>query len=115
MSQFKYLGTTVANQNLIQEKIKRRFYSGNVCYHSAFLSFHLLSKNVKIRICKTIILSVGLYECKTWWLMLREEHRLRVFEERLLRRIFGPKREEVTGGLRELQMRSFMICTLCQV
>jgi hypothetical protein len=104
MSQFKYLGMTVTNQNLIQEKIKRRLYSGNVFYHSVqnLLSFHLLSKNVKIRIYKTIILPVVLYECKTWSLMLREEHRPRVFEYRLLRRIFGPKRDEVTGGLREM-------------
>jgi hypothetical protein len=56
----------------------------------------LLSKNLKIRIYKTIILPVVLYGCETWSLTLREEHRLRVFENRVLRRIFGPKRDEVT-------------------
>jgi hypothetical protein len=52
MSQFKYLGMTVTNQNLVQEEIKRRLNSGNACYHSAqnLLSSHLLSKNLKIRI-----------------------------------------------------------------
>jgi hypothetical protein len=63
----------------------------------AFLSSRLLSKNLKIRICKTIILPVVLYGYETWSLILREEHRLRVFEYRVLRRIFGPKRDEVTG------------------
>jgi hypothetical protein len=62
----------------------------------------LLSKNIKIRIYKTIILPVVLYGCGTWSLTLREEHRLGVFENRLLRRIFGPKRNEVTGERRKL-------------
>jgi hypothetical protein len=61
------------------------------------LSSHLLSKNVKIRIYKTTILPVVLYMWDTWSLTLREEHRLRVFLNRVLRRIFGPKRDEVTG------------------
>jgi hypothetical protein len=60
------------------------------------LSSRLLSRNVKVKIYKTIILPV-LYGCETWSLTLREEHRLRVFENRVLRRIFGPKRDEVTG------------------
>jgi hypothetical protein len=58
------------------------------------LSFRLISKNLKIKIHKTVILPVVLYGCKTWSLTLREEHRLRVSENRVLRRIFGPKREE---------------------
>jgi hypothetical protein len=66
------------------------------------LSSRLLSKNVKIRIYKTIILPVVLYGSETWSLTLREEHRLRVFENRVLRRIFGPKRDEVTGEWRKL-------------
>jgi hypothetical protein len=92
VSQFKYLGTTVTNQNLIQEEIKRKLISGNACYHSVqnLLSSRLLSKNLKIRIYKTIILPVALYGCETWPMTLREEHRLRVFENRVLRRIFGP-------------------------
>jgi hypothetical protein len=62
----------------------------------------LLSKSVKIKIYRTIILPVVLYGCETWSLILREEGRLRVFENRVLRRIFGPKRDEVTGEWRRL-------------
>jgi hypothetical protein len=62
----------------------------------------LLSKNIKIRIYKTIILPVVLYGCETWSLTLREERRLRVFENRVPRRIFGPKRDHVTGDWRKL-------------
>jgi hypothetical protein len=89
---------------LIQEEIKRRLDSGNACYHSVqnLLSSRLLSKNLKIRIYKTIIFPVVLYGCETWSLILRKEHRLRVFENRVLRRMFGPKRNEVTGEWRKL-------------
>jgi hypothetical protein len=66
------------------------------------LSSRLLSRNVKVKIYKTIIVPFVLYGCETWSLTLREEHRLRVFENRVLRGIFGPKREEVTGEWREL-------------
>jgi hypothetical protein len=71
----------------------------NACYHSVqkLLSSLLLSKNIKIKIHKTTILPVVLYWCETWSLTLREERRLRVFENRVLRRIFGPNRVEVTG------------------
>jgi hypothetical protein len=58
------------------------------------LSSCLISKNLKIKIHKTVTLPVALYGCETWSLTLREEHRLRVFENRVLRKIFGPKREE---------------------
>jgi hypothetical protein len=61
-----------------------------------------VSKFVKVRIYKTIILPVVLYGCETWSLTVREEHTLRVFENRVLRRIFGPKRDGVTGGWRKL-------------
>jgi hypothetical protein len=61
-----------------------------------------IEKNIKIRIYKAIILPVVLYGCETWSLTLREEHRLRVFENRVLRRRFGPKRDEVTGEWRKL-------------
>jgi hypothetical protein len=57
----------------------------------------LLSKNLKIKIHKTIILPVGLYGCETWPVTLREERRLRVFQYRVLRRVFGPKKDRVTG------------------
>jgi hypothetical protein len=96
VSQFKYFGTTVSNQNLIQERIKTTLNSGNACYHSVQnLSPHLLSTNIKIRIYETIIFLVVLYGCETWSQTLREEQRLRVFENRVLR-IFGLKRDEVT-------------------
>jgi hypothetical protein len=94
------LGTTTTNQNLIQEEIKGRLNSGNAGYHSVpnLLSFRLLSKKVRIKILyKTIILPEVLYGCKTWSLTLRQEYRLRVFENRVLRRICGPKRDEVIG------------------
>jgi hypothetical protein len=62
----------------------------------------LVSKNIKIKIYRTIISSVVLYGCETWSFSLREERRLRVFENRAPRRIFGPKRYEVTGEWRKL-------------
>ena len=66
------------------------------------LSSRLLSKNLKIKIYKTIILPVVLYGCETWSLTLREERKLRVFENRVLRKIFGPRRNEVMGEWRRL-------------
>jgi hypothetical protein len=71
---------------------------------SSILSSRLLSKNIKIKTYKSKILLVVLYGCENWSLTLREEHtgRLRVFENRVLRRIFEPKRDEVTGGWRKL-------------
>jgi hypothetical protein len=90
-SQFMCLGMIVTNQNLIHEEIKRKLGSGNACYHSVqnLLSSRLLPKSVEIRIYKTIILPVVLYGCETWSQTLREEHKLGVFENRVLR-IFGP-------------------------
>jgi hypothetical protein len=99
-----YSRMTVKNQYLIQEEVKRRLNSDNACYYSVqnLLSSHLLSKNVKIRIYKTSILPLVLYVCETWSLTAREEHRLKLFENKVLRRIFGPKRDEVIGGWRKL-------------
>jgi len=104
VEKFKYLGTTLTNQNSIQEEIKSRLKSGNACYHSVqnLLSSSLLSKNLKIKINRTIILPVVLYGCETWSPTLRDEHTLRVFEKRVLRRIFGLKRDDVTGEWRKL-------------
>jgi len=100
VEEFEYLGTTLTNQNSIAEEIKSRLRSGYACYRSVqnLLSFRLLSKNLKIKIYRSIILPVVLYGCKTWSLTLREERKLRVFENMVLRRIFGPRRDEVTGN-----------------
>jgi len=97
--EFKYLVTMLTNKNSLQEEIKSRLKLGNACYYSvqSLLSSSLLSKKLKIKIYQTIILPVVLYGCETWLLTLREERRLRVFENRVLRRVFGPKRDEVTG------------------
>ncbi|KAJ4436615.1 hypothetical protein ANN_16649 [Periplaneta americana] len=104
VEKFKYLGATVTNINDTREEIKRRINMGNACYYSVekLLSSSLLSKNLKVRIYKTVILPVLLYGCETWTLTLREEHRLRVFENKVLRKIFGAKRDEVTGEWRKL-------------
>ena len=104
VDQFKYLGTARTNANSIQEEVKSRLKSGNVCSHSVqnILSSRILSKNIKIKIYRTIILPVVWYGCVTWSLILRKERRLGVFENRVLRRIFGPKKDEVTGEGRKL-------------
>jgi len=99
VEEFIYLGTTLTNQNSIQEEIKSRLKLGNACCYSVqnLLSSSLLSKNLKIKIYRTVILPVVLYGCETWSPTLREERRLRVGENRVLRRVFGPKRGEITG------------------
>jgi hypothetical protein len=104
VAKFRYFGTKLTDQNCMQEQIKCRLNSGNACYHSvqSILSSRLLSRNVKVKIYKTIILPAVLYWCETWFLILMDEHRLRVFENRVLRRIFGPKGDEVTEEWRKL-------------
>jgi len=99
VEEFKYLGTTLINQISIQKEIKIRLKSGNACYHSVqnLLSSSSKSKNLNIKIYKTIILPVVLYGCEIWSLTLKEGRRLRVCENRLLRRIFGPRRDDVIG------------------
>ena len=90
--------------NSILEEIKSWLKSGNACYRSvqSLLSSRLLSKNLKIKIYRTIILPVVLCGCETWSLTLREERKLRVFENIVFRRTFGPRRDEVTGEWRRL-------------
>jgi hypothetical protein len=112
VEEFKYLGTTLTDQHSVQEEIKSRLKLGNACYHSVqnLLSSRLLSKNLKIKMYRTIILPVVLYGCETWLLTLREERRLRVFENRVLRRVFGPKRDEATGEWRKLHNEELNDC-----
>jgi hypothetical protein len=104
VEEFKYLGTTLTNQNSIQVQIKSRLKLGSACYYSVqnLLSSRLLSKNLKIKIYRTIILTVVLYGCEVWSLTLREERRLKVSENRVLRRVFGHKKDEVIGEWRIL-------------
>jgi hypothetical protein len=98
VEEFKYLGTTLTDQNSVQEEIKSRLMLQNACYHSVqnLLSSRLLSINLKIKIYRTIILLVVLYGCETWSLTLRDARRLRVFDNRVLTKLFGRKRDEVT-------------------
>jgi hypothetical protein len=99
-----YTGETLTNRISIHEETTSRLRPGNACYDSvqSVLSSTLQSKNLKIKVYKTIILPVVLYWCETLSLTLREECRLSVFENRVLRRIFGPKRVGVTGERKKL-------------
>jgi hypothetical protein len=90
VEQFKHFRTALTEQNYIQEEIKSRLWSWNACYHLVqnLLSSSLLSKIIKPKIHRTVILPVALYGCDTKSLTLRKEHRLRVFENRVLRTMF---------------------------
>ena len=114
MEEFKYLGTTSTNQNSVQEEIKSRLKSVNVFHNSAqnLLSSSLVSTNIKIKIYRTIILPVVVYGCETWSLTLKEESRLRATANRVLKRIFGPKRDEVTREWRKLVFEVFDACRM---
>jgi hypothetical protein len=92
------MGTTVTNQHFIHEEMMSRLNSGNARYRSVpnLLSIHLLCRNLQIKTHKTMSLCI-LYGCETWSVALREEHRLRTFENCVLR-TFGPMREEMAGG-----------------
>jgi len=116
VEEFRYLGKTLTKQNSTQEEIKSRLKLGNACYYSMqnLLSSSLLSKYIKTEINRTVTLPV-VYGCETWSLTLREKGRLKVFENRVLRTIFGPKRDEVTGSGEDYIMMSLMICTPHQI
>jgi hypothetical protein len=95
VAKFKYLGMTLTNKNDIHDEIKSRLNSGLPFSPKSFVfPSHVKKKKLEINIHKTVIMPVVLYECETWFLTLREEQRLRVSENSVLRRILGPEREE---------------------
>ena len=104
VEKLKYLGVIVTNKNDIREEIKRRINMYNTFYYSLekILSTHVLSRKLEVNTYKTIILPVALYGCGTWSLTLKEEHRLSVFENKVLRKIFWAKTDEITGEWRNL-------------
>ena len=101
---FKYFGITLTNKNYFQIETKSRLKPDNACYHSVqnLLSLSLITKIFKIKIYRNIILPLVLFGRKTWSFTMREERRLRMFENRVLRRIFEPKRDEETRKWRKL-------------
>ena len=104
MEEFRYSVRALTNQNSNEDEIKSRLNSGNAYCHSVqnLLSSNLRLKNLNIKIYRNIIFLVVLCGCETWSVTLREKRRLRVFENRLLSRIFGAKRDDVTGEWRKL-------------
>jgi hypothetical protein len=89
VAKFTYLGTNLTNQDDIHDEMKSRLNSGNACYHSVrnHLSSSIIYKKLKIEIFKTVISAGVLHGCETWSLTLRDEYRLRIFENRVLRGI----------------------------
>jgi hypothetical protein len=109
MAKFKNLGTTATNQSRIHEEIKNRLKTETTCCCSvqSILYFRFLSKNLKVKIYQTVILTVILCGCEILSLTLREEYRLKVFENRMLRMIFGSKKRCWRAG-ENCIMRSFI-------
>jgi hypothetical protein len=99
LEEFRYLGTILTNQNSVHEEIQTILQSDNACYYlvQKLLSFSLLSKYLKTKIYSRVFFLVVLCRCETLSVTWREERRLRVFANRVLRRIFGLMRDEVTG------------------
>jgi hypothetical protein len=109
---FKYLGTSLTNQNSIREEFKSRLNSGMLAIiRCRIFCFAVCYPNIKIKISRTIILPVVWYVCETWSLTMRGKHRLRMFENRVLRRTFRPKRDEVRGNGENYIGRILMFCT----
>ena len=104
VSNFKYLGSILNQTNEIREELKRRINLGNACFYSVkkLLGSRILSRRLKIRIYRTIILPVVLYGSEAWSLTLQDEKRFRAFENKVLRKIIGAKRDEETGEWRKL-------------
>ena len=103
VEEFKFLGKTLTNQNSIQEDNHSTMQSRNACHLvKDQLSSSLLSKIIKLKIQRTVIFSVILYGYENWSVTLKEGHILSVFQNKVLRKIFGPKRDEATGEWREL-------------
>ena len=118
MEQFRYFGTSLANQNSINEELRNGLKTGNACYHSVqnLLPSRFLSKNINIY--GTVILPFVLYGCETCLSTLREERRLRVFKNRVLRRICGSKGGRVKGEGRKLhneELNDLSLPTIIQV
>ena len=109
MKTFKYLGSLLTYKNSVQEEIKCRLKGVSYYLVQTLLSSRLLSKNLKIKIYKTIILPVVLYGCESWSLASRDECMLKVFENRILRRILGPRGMRMGSG-EGSAMRKFIIC-----
>jgi hypothetical protein len=115
VAKFKYCGTTPTNQNAFTKNL-RADYSANERHRSVqnLLSSRVICINVYFEIYQTIILSPVLCGLKTLSLTLKEEHTLKVAQNRMLRRIFGPQRREVTGGWIRLHKEEFIICNPLQ-
>jgi len=105
------MGATLTNQNFVRGEINRNLNSGNASYHSVrnISSSSFQSKNLNIRIYIDII-KRDVCGCDTWSLIQREKHRLRMFENMVLRKIFGPKRKEVTAEWRRLHNEELLTC-----
>jgi len=105
VNKFKHLGAYITSKNGVTEEIKIRLVSGNACFYS--LPSQLISRKLKLKIYRTVILPVILYGCESWSRTLSDEHKLRVFENKVLRKIYGPKRGATTGEWRRLHNEKF--------
>ena len=112
VEEFRCLRTILTNQSFIHLEIKSSWLLSLV---QSILSSSLLSKNVKIKVCRRVILLVILYGHISRFLTIVEERRLRVFENRVLRKIFGPKWNDVTMEWRRLHTEEFVICITHQI